>query len=197
LTVRDPGRGPSLQRLTAHQERFVREYIRTGNAKRAATLAGYSVRSAKQIGSVLLKKPQIQSALEALRESQVPNEPDLTADRALRMLVEETADPNPRVRLDARVQVARALGVFEQKEKEPESCASCARREALESLSDDDLALRVAGTTKERILAMTNDEFQQWRSAVRAEAERWILIAHGVHPGAGRGTRVDHAAPSG
>ncbi len=46
-----------LAGLTPRQERFAREYARSGNAKRSATLAGYSARGAKQAGCALWKYP--------------------------------------------------------------------------------------------------------------------------------------------
>jgi len=50
------------------QEHFCLEYIKSGNAAAAATLAGYSVRSIRSIASELLKKPNIQKRLNELRQ---------------------------------------------------------------------------------------------------------------------------------
>ncbi len=183
MTREDPYKGSTFGNLTPRQERFVREYIRIGNAKRAATLAGFSPRSAKQIGYTLLQKPEVQQALEALREAEAPAGQELTPDRALRMLVEETADPNPRVRLDAKKAVAQAVGVFSQKDQQPQGCPACARREALEALPDEDLELRVAGTNRSRVLAMSRVQFERWAVSVRAEAERWVTTARGIREG--------------
>jgi phage terminase small subunit len=59
---------PKTEGLTTKQSRFVAEYLVDGNAARAATVAGYSARTANRIGSELLTKPLIKAALnEALR----------------------------------------------------------------------------------------------------------------------------------
>lgn len=46
--------------MTARQEAFIREYIRTGMAKEAAVAAGYSERTAAQQASRLLAMPEVQ-----------------------------------------------------------------------------------------------------------------------------------------
>lgn len=46
--------------MTARQEKFVLEYIKTGMAKEAAIAAGYSERTAAQQASRLLAMPEIQ-----------------------------------------------------------------------------------------------------------------------------------------
>ena len=175
---------PPTPPLTSKQQAFIREYTRTGRAKRAAVLAGYSPRSAKQIGHTLLKKPRVRRALDDLRQAEVAADvQEFTPEWALGKLVEETADPNPRVRLDARKLVAQAVGVFERKDREAQECAACAQRETLDGLSDDDLELRVAGTTRERIASMSVGDFNCWVLSVRTEAERWISIARTAHGG--------------
>lgn len=54
--------------LTPRQQRFVDEYIVCGNAAEAARRAGYSERTARQIASENLSKPDIRAAIEAARE---------------------------------------------------------------------------------------------------------------------------------
>ena len=53
--------------LNARQTRFVDEYIRGGNATKAAKLAGYSERTARQMGSENLSKPDIIAEIDARR----------------------------------------------------------------------------------------------------------------------------------
>lgn len=53
--------------LTARQARFCDEYVISGNSAASARAAGYSARTARQIGSENLTKPDIQAALEARR----------------------------------------------------------------------------------------------------------------------------------
>ena len=52
-------------RLTARQEKFVAEYLRTGNGTRSALAAGYSPKTARAIASETLGKPAIRAALQA------------------------------------------------------------------------------------------------------------------------------------
>ena len=52
------------EKLTQKQQRFVDEYIISGNATRAAIKAGYSKRSAQQTGAENLLKPVIKAELD-------------------------------------------------------------------------------------------------------------------------------------
>ncbi|MDF3636413.1 terminase small subunit, partial [Enterobacter cloacae] len=49
--------------LTAQQRRFVAEYLKDGNATQAAIRAGYSKKSAEQIGYQLLQKTSVAQAI--------------------------------------------------------------------------------------------------------------------------------------
>ena len=69
--------------LNARQQIFVREYLVDLNATQAAIRAGYSAKTAGQIGFELLKKPEIQEALtKAMKERAERTE--VNADRVLR-----------------------------------------------------------------------------------------------------------------
>ena len=52
------------EKLTQKQQRFVDEYIISGNATQAAIKAGYSKRSAQQTGAENLLKPVIKAELD-------------------------------------------------------------------------------------------------------------------------------------
>lgn len=52
------------QKLTQKQQRFVDEYIISGNATQSAIKAGYSKRSAYSVGQENLRKPVIKAAIE-------------------------------------------------------------------------------------------------------------------------------------
>ncbi|QWS03153.1 terminase small subunit [Limosilactobacillus fermentum] len=52
------------KRLTLKQQRFVDEYIISGNATQAAIKAGYSKKTAKQMGTENLAKPIIKAELD-------------------------------------------------------------------------------------------------------------------------------------
>ena len=53
-----------MKKLTQKQQRFVDEYIISGNATQAAIKAGYAKKAAYQTGAENLKKPQIILALK-------------------------------------------------------------------------------------------------------------------------------------
>lgn len=51
--------------LTKKQDEFVKEYLKCFNASKAARLAGYSLKSARQIGSENLTKPYLKAIIDA------------------------------------------------------------------------------------------------------------------------------------
>lgn len=59
---------PSAGGLTPRERRFVLEYLVDLNATRAAIRAGYSPRTARQIGSENLSKPDIRGFIDAVLE---------------------------------------------------------------------------------------------------------------------------------
>lgn len=73
----------STNDLTDKQQRFVEEYIIDLNATQAAIRAGYSEDSAKQIGSENLSKPDIQDAIEKLRDK-ISKKCEVTVERVLK-----------------------------------------------------------------------------------------------------------------
>src|SRR5690606_14509916 len=68
--------------LTAKQRRFVEEYLIDLNATQAAIRAGYSSRTAGQIGDENLKKPQIAAAVQAAQAERSART-QITQDRVL------------------------------------------------------------------------------------------------------------------
>lgn len=50
--------------LTIRQEKFITEYIKTGNATKSAVKAGYSKNSAYSIGCELLNNPKVKEEIE-------------------------------------------------------------------------------------------------------------------------------------
>lgn len=68
--------------LTAKQELFVQEYLIDLNATQAAIRAGYSEKTAGQQGFELLKKPEIQSGINAAQQARVERT-QITADYVL------------------------------------------------------------------------------------------------------------------
>lgn len=71
--------------LTAKQRAFVREYLIDLNATQAAIRAGYSEKTAAQVGAENLRKPDVASAIEAAMKIRA-DRTDITADRVLKEL---------------------------------------------------------------------------------------------------------------
>lgn len=71
--------------LTTRQKRFVDEYLIDLNATQAAIRAGYSVKTAGQIGQENLKKPEIRSRIDEQLE-QIHNERTADAQEVLEYL---------------------------------------------------------------------------------------------------------------
>lgn len=85
-------------KLNPKQERFCLEYIVDLNATQAAIRSGYSVKSAKAIGSEHLTKPDIQARIEELKGAR-EKRTEITADTVLQELL-----------LLAKVDLSRAYG---------------------------------------------------------------------------------------
>lgn len=68
--------------LTAKQQMFVKEYLVDLNATQAAIRAGYSVKTAGQIGDEILKKPEIAAAVQAGMDAR-SQRTEITADYVL------------------------------------------------------------------------------------------------------------------
>lgn len=64
--------------MTAKQKRFCEEFVKTGNAKQSAISAGYSEKTAKQIGQRMLTKVDLQSYIRSLQDK-IKNENILDA----------------------------------------------------------------------------------------------------------------------
>lgn len=80
--------------LTPKQRRFVEEYLIDLNATQAAIRAGYSARTARQIGEENLSKPDIASAIQTSMHERAKRT-KVTADRVVEELwAIATADPN-------------------------------------------------------------------------------------------------------
>jgi phage terminase small subunit len=107
--------------LSSKERRFVSEYLVDQNATKAAERAGYSVKTARQLGSRLLSKVNIQTALnKSLKKVEESNE--ITADRldrALLALAEAdirkafNADGTPKAIHDIPDDVAKAISSVE------------------------------------------------------------------------------------
>lgn len=99
-----------MRGLTDRQERFVAEYVKSSNATQAAIAAGYSQKTAGQVGHKLLKQAEISARLEQ-RTAKVMNSLDISVERVLkerarlaffdpRKLLDNTGRPKPLQDLD-------------------------------------------------------------------------------------------------
>lgn len=124
-----------MPKLTAKQERFCREYMIDGNATQAAIRAGYSKRSAGQVGGANMNKHEIAAKLAELR-GEVAERHDITLDLLTSMAMEAhndaKADADHAARIRAIAQLSKMHG-FDADTRKNE-------RSPLEGMSLDDLA---------------------------------------------------------
>ena len=112
------GKNRDVLILNSKQQLFISEYHTDFNATQAAIRAGYSVRSAGSIANELLKKPDIQQALQATITARNNN---LIADREerkrfwSRVMLDE--NENMKHRLKASELLAKSEGDFIQQVK--------------------------------------------------------------------------------
>jgi phage terminase small subunit len=78
---------PSQRGSTPKQRAFVREYLCSPNATRAAIKAGYSPATAEQAGSRLLKNVRIRAAIEAA-QAKLVERTEITKEWVVREAVE-------------------------------------------------------------------------------------------------------------
>jgi len=76
---------PELEPLTDRERQFCLEYLIDLNRTAAARRAGYSVRSAKQLGYMLYRKPNVRAEIDRLMADRA-RRTEITADRVLREL---------------------------------------------------------------------------------------------------------------
>lgn len=92
-----------MGKLTERQKRFIDYYIQTGNATRAAILAGYSQKTANRIGSENLTKIDIRAAigerLKSLESSRIANDSEVL-ERFTRILRREEMESKEIVQTD-------------------------------------------------------------------------------------------------
>lgn len=72
-------------KLTPKQQRFADEYIKTGNATQSAIEAGYSKRTAKEVGYENLTKPHLKEYIDK-RMEQIASSKIMTAQQVLERL---------------------------------------------------------------------------------------------------------------
>lgn len=97
--------------LTDKQQRFVAEYLVDLNATQAAIRAGYSEKTARQVASENLSKPDIAEAIAA-KAAERTAAIDLSAERVLRGLFEEATRTGDGSSHGARVSAWGLLGKY-------------------------------------------------------------------------------------
>jgi len=111
-----------LKKLTPKQQRFVSEYLIDLNATQAAIRAGYSEKTAKQMGTENLAKPVLAEAIEtALAERSERTE--ITQDYVLTSIMETMEQrkgtgehSNPNAVLKGAELLGRHLAMFTDKQ---------------------------------------------------------------------------------
>jgi hypothetical protein len=125
--------------LTIKQERFVVAYILCGNGAEAARRAGYSERTARQIASENLTKPDVQAAIQALQQAQA-DELELTRQDVLKALLGAIQAAQkvgkPAVEVSGWKEISRLCGFYEPEvlRIEPLSSQADLIRRKIESL---------------------------------------------------------------
>lgn len=95
--------------MTERQNRFVREYLADLNATQAAIRAGYSPRSAKVRGCLMLAMPEISAAIgKAMAERSKRTE--IKADDVIAMLIECYHDARGEAEYGPAIRAAELLG---------------------------------------------------------------------------------------
>ena len=104
-----------MRELTEQQALFVTHYTSgdgsTGNAAESARRAGYSVASARDIGSQLMGKPHVKAAVEAAHRAALSGELTTLAMAALRDILREGSTASEKNRLDAAKTVLDRAGL--------------------------------------------------------------------------------------
>jgi phage terminase small subunit len=102
--------------LTLRRQKFVSEYVETGNATQAATLAGYSPRTAYSQGSRLLTFVEVQQAIETERQTlraRVELDQDMLIGELLSLYRESRSNGAYSAAVRCLAQVAKMAGLDE------------------------------------------------------------------------------------
>ena len=104
--------------MTPKQTCFVQEYLIDLNATQAAIRAGYSKKTARQVASENLSKPDIQRAIEEAQQVRAERT-GLTQDAVVQDLLKEAEfkgeGSSPAARVSAWAHLGRHLGMFNDK----------------------------------------------------------------------------------
>lgn len=107
-----------MANLTPKQQRFVEEYLIDLNATQSAIRAGYSEKTARDIGCENLAKPNIAKAIEEAQEK-LSNKAQVTVEMVVQGLLNEAKDlsegSTQSARVSAWAHLGKHLGMFKDK----------------------------------------------------------------------------------
>ena len=107
-----------MANLTPKQQRFVEEYLIDLNATQAAIRAGYSEKTAQEIGSENLSKPMVAKAIAEAQEK-LSNKAQVTVEMVVQGLLNEAKDlsegSTQSARVSAWAHLGKHLGIFKDK----------------------------------------------------------------------------------
>ena len=120
--------------LSPRQRAFVEHYVVLNNATQAYINAGYSPKNAGPNAGALIKRTNIQQAIEALRPKNVDIKDMVTPQDVINGLMAETRGEHAPTRVSAWREVGRALGMFVDRQ---ESKLTTSFADEIESLQDE------------------------------------------------------------
>lgn len=130
-----------MRELNDKQAAFVREYLADFNATQAAIRAGYSAKTAGQIGHELLKKPEVQQRLREFQQK-AAEKTETEAEWIRRRLKEEATDFTEFASHSARIRALELLGkingIFELDNKQKGEAAVAMIQVAFKKPGDAD-----------------------------------------------------------
>lgn len=107
-----------MAKLTPKQQRFVEEYLIDLNATQSAIRAGYSEKTAQEIGSENLSKPMVAKAIAEAQEK-LSNKAQVTVEMVVQGLLNEAKDlsegSTQSARVSAWAHLGKHLGMFKDK----------------------------------------------------------------------------------
>lgn len=172
-----------MQKLTAKQKAFVKEYLVDLNATQAAIRAGYSERTAKETGYENLTKPHIAAAIEKAMEKRA-DKVEITQERVLEELsyiafndttdvvqIETTIEMNPITEQEEPYQTVIIRNTSE---------LTKAQRRAIKSIKQTKYGIEVQFHDKEKALELLGRHMKMFTDKVESEVTGDIQVTLNV-----------------